>query len=492
MVKEFMRVGIVIVSALGCVQAFANTYTVKAGGGGDFTTIYECAKMAKPGDTCSVYAGSYIGWTHENSGTPGAPITFRAQPGEVASITSSIYVTNTQYVTFEGFRFSDRAIVGRNPPGLTTRAIVFRNNIVKWAAKNSRAPSIDLYGDELLIEGNDVSGSGSDFAILGGKNVVVRGNRLHDVDGSESNEHIDFVQVLGQGLIGGTEPTLRFSLIENNVMQTCLNDGGNCHFVLIRSGVGPIADNNIVRYNYAQNLDGSAIAFGGSQDDLVPNASAYNNTMASMNMTQEEAGWCGTVNYLLPTNGIFRNNICYNVQRAGFSPFNFIGPGANNGNLVYTNGFSGIWAAPYANEPTYAQLANQNPRFIDFPATGELQASSPAIHAGVPLTVVDPNDVGSGTTLTVADARYFQPGWAGTQGDWIRVGGAAQAQIISIDYASREITLASPIRRVSGDPVHLYKDSTGRVVFVGSAPDIGAFPFRAKSRPTAPTHLRVN
>jgi hypothetical protein len=43
------------------VSAGATNYNVKAGGGGNYTTIQACANATNPGDTCTVYAGTYNG-----------------------------------------------------------------------------------------------------------------------------------------------------------------------------------------------------------------------------------------------------------------------------------------------------------------------------------------------------------------------------------------------------------------------------------------------
>ena len=63
-----------------------------------------------------------------------------------------------------------------------------------------------------------------------------------------------------------------------------------------------------------------------------------------------------------------------------------------------------------------------DPLFVSAAATGtdlHLQAGSPAVDAGGPLTTVAAADSGSGTSLVVDDATYFQPGWAGTlAGAW--------------------------------------------------------------------------
>src|SRR6185437_3103526 len=44
---------------LATAFAHAASYTVKAGGGGNYTTIQACANAMSPGDTCTVYAGTY-------------------------------------------------------------------------------------------------------------------------------------------------------------------------------------------------------------------------------------------------------------------------------------------------------------------------------------------------------------------------------------------------------------------------------------------------
>src|SRR5690242_7171969 len=49
--------------------AQAATLSVKAGGGGNYTTIQACANVAVAGDICMVYAGTYSGWTQPNNGS---------------------------------------------------------------------------------------------------------------------------------------------------------------------------------------------------------------------------------------------------------------------------------------------------------------------------------------------------------------------------------------------------------------------------------------
>ena len=84
---------------LAAQAAGGHTYTVKSGGGGDYTTISACAAAAVAGDTCLIYAGSYSGWTQGKSGTAGSPITFTANAGDTVTVTSGINLSGISYVT---------------------------------------------------------------------------------------------------------------------------------------------------------------------------------------------------------------------------------------------------------------------------------------------------------------------------------------------------------------------------------------------------------
>ena len=261
-----------------------------------------------------------------------------------------------------------------------------------------------------------------------------------------------------------------------------MNDGGNCHFIIVRTG-GPAADTLIVRYNFVQNINGTGVSFGGTGDN-VPNAHFYNNTIATERLDGEN-GAC--VSFQNAANGVVLNNICYNTMANSWSPT--VGLSFGNGNIAYTSNYSGSWNSPYSGEATYNTMRNKNPLFANYPTDASLQPSSPAKEAGVPLTTVASGDSGSGTSLKVADSRFFQPGWAGTQGDWIRVGASSTAQITSINYSTNMLTLANSLGRSVGDPVYLYKDSTSKVVLTGTLPDLGSY---TGAGPLPPGNLQAN
>lgn len=476
--------------------AFATSYTVGASGK-SFTTFAACAAVAVGDDFCSGDDnGSYAGWTQPTSGTSGHVITFNAINGHTPTITSTVTISGRSYITFGGaasqgltFTAATNAInadsasthntVDHNSftgtriwfcadgAGSGCSNNVISNNTITRSATVTTASAIYIYGDSTRIEGNTTTGGTSDFLNIGGNFAVIRNNTFSGPDGTTSGEHIDFLQVVG----GGTIPTLAFALIEGNVFKNCTNQ---CHLFIVRTGSGPVADTIIARRNYVYNIalgSGAAGCVYGGGGDNVPHGWCYNNTIATLN-TAAENGDC--VSWQNAANGVSLNNICYQTQANSWSPT--IGNAVGNADIAFNSGYASTWNAPYSAEATYATLRNVNPLFANYPTDGTLQASSPARSAGVPLTTASGAGAAS-TLLTVADAHGLQPGWAGTQADWIRIGSLTTRQISSINYSTNVITLASPATWSNGDAIHLYKDSSGTVVLTSASPDIGAFPY---------------
>ena len=162
-------------------------------------------------------------------------------------------------------------------------------------------------------------------------------------------------------------------------------------------------------------------------------------------------------------------------------------------------------------DPKFTNPDISNPASKTLPDLS-LQASSPAIDGGTNLTTAT-NSGSNSTTLTVADALYFQDGTWGSdlakvsaglggtmQADWIAIGSVKNVvQIASITYGAYNnptgtIKLASPMTWNSGDRIWLYKKSDGAVVLAGAAPDYGASEYTAggtTTGPTAPTNVQV-
>src|SRR5438477_11830884 len=95
----FLFALIVLLSAL---PAAAANFTVKAGGGGNFTTIQACANAAVGGDTCTVFAGTYAERpTLPHSGTAGNPITFSVNSGDPV-VVQGFVITSHSFITIGG------------------------------------------------------------------------------------------------------------------------------------------------------------------------------------------------------------------------------------------------------------------------------------------------------------------------------------------------------------------------------------------------------
>ncbi len=493
------------------LPAQATVYTVNAAGGGNYTTISACAAVAVAGDTCQIYAGTYSGWSQSHNGSAGKPITFTANTGDTVKVSSGIAISGSSYITISYLTLqgtitasssTNHCIIDHNTstaseffyiPYVTTpsagAAYTSSDNVLSnntTTGPNTNSIRVTIYGDRNRVENNDFGGSGDDCINVGGNNVVIRGNYCHDIDGSQSggSNHIDFVQN-----IGGACPTLTQSLIENNIEKNCTNDGGNCHMVILRTNGGNgscgYSDNVIIRYNYAYNMNGMGFDIGGVGDQ-VTNPHIYNNTLA-ISTGAPGSGPGGAAIFYSDSNnpsgvlGVMLNNVIYQTTTAGYSPIageKSTDTKFENGNLTYTSGASSF-GSPYSTEATYSSLQSKNPLFANYPTDGTLQSGSPAKGAAVALTTVASSDTGSGTSLILNDARFFQPGWAGTQGDTIRIGAGTTAQITQVNYSTNTVTLASSITRTSGQPVYLFKDSNGRALInEGSNLDIGAYPYQ--------------
>src|SRR2546425_10753686 len=97
-----MLIMLIALNSLNVGTLLAATYSVKAGGGGNFTTIQACANAAVAGDTCTVFAGTYAERpTLPASGTAGNPITFNVNSGD-AVVVQGFVITSKSYITIGG------------------------------------------------------------------------------------------------------------------------------------------------------------------------------------------------------------------------------------------------------------------------------------------------------------------------------------------------------------------------------------------------------
>lgn len=254
-------------------------------------------------------------------------------------------------------------------------------------------------------------------------------------------------------------------------------------------------ESNIIRYNsfYHGNASGLVLyAYSPGADgsyNRIYNNTFFNNGDELFGGTDSDRD--AAVSFLKSrvTGNVLKNNLYYSHYQLYGWEF------ATPGNQTFANNFDGdVSGDPlFTNAPTTppgdktdSTLPNLN-----------LQSGSPAINQGGALTTVATADTGTGTSLIVDDATYFQDGTWGlaseVDADYIAVGTVNNTvQISSINYSTNTITLASSITRNDGDAVWLYKKSDGTQVLYGSAPDAGAYEFsQMEVAPSAPTNLRI-
>ena len=265
--------------------------------------------------------------------------------------------------------------------------------------------------------------------------------------------------------------------------------GGNCLIECNRMGYGDTPpdddgamgiENGIshmsIRYSYTFGNGAAGIYWKTHNTDNADSCRVYNNTVYSNGYGDEDiaAIWksalcvdCNGTDH--PTSAIAKNNILYGNAVDG---------------LIYVGGDctpNFTLANNYTDDPSFVNTDMSDSTSLILPDL-TLQAGSGAIDQGGALTTVAVADIGSGTSLIVADALYFQDGsWAPPgriSADWIAVGTVTNVvQIASIDYNAKTITLANSISREDNDDVWLYKNSSGDIVLYGDAPDAGAYEY---------------
>lgn len=264
-------------------------------------------------------------------------------------------------------------------------------------------------------------------------------------------------------------------------------------------GLDLMAPRNIVRYNYIFGAMNSGFMFkygystrghGGTNNRMYNNTLYHNgygnpwyeSVRAPRNSTSPEALLHIRFYQSDTIDNVVKNNLLYDSRRYALSSFD-IGSGASTSSYPASNVVLNNWLTsngdprfnnPDLTDPTSATLPNLT-----------LKMSSRAINGGTYLTQA--NGTGSNsTTLIVDDAMYFQGGIWGSDlargvtlfPDWIAIGTVTNVvQIVSINYNTNTLTLASPKSWSNRAPIWLYKKSDGSVVLVGTAPDYGANEF---------------
>ena len=366
--------------------------------------------------------------------------------------------------------------------------------------------NIDLYGQHILVENNDFS----HFTISLSWNVGysnTRNNRFHEMYeiNNAGNCHGDtwFSEpgVSVNDLYNVYEGNLEYNGFGVDIKgqlsqgETC---GGTCS-VLIQ------------RFNTVARIGGGVVSNDTSWDAVK----VYNNTWTAPNADSNFSCGNTTTDNSIPNTGqatprsAYLNNAyyytnsnahtgCVNAYQCSTSSGSSCDWGYNLAFCTVSGGCGTVYGHSYQTGSFTSETGQQiaNPNFVNYAGDGNLlndyhlQAGSPAIAAGRYLTTVAAGDSGSGTSLVVTDASYFQDGYGLTNAystvspDCISVTTVGNhICITAVNYSTNTLTLASGFSRSNGDHVWLYSKSDGVQVLIGSAPDLGAY----HASPTAST-----
>jgi hypothetical protein len=524
-----------LILLFSALRAEAATYTVKAAGGGNYSTISACAAVAVAGDNCVIYAGTYnetVSPAH--SGSSGSPITFSTNPGDSVTVTgwnlgSLSYITITgssaapmivtQAVTWSAITHSIFQYIsntagaggscfggnGWYQSGQPSSYNQFLNLTLQYCGgkSNNSSGAIELEGHYNLFDTINVSYSQAGVTLSGQYNVIRNstfGPTSLAVIGSNHSQPVENSVACGGGSGADIPGGMQHLLYENNYSAQWR--GGNSHGTALITDTGSTVcgtTSNVFRLS--QTMDSGSYS---TEIYSSLNTYFYNDSFSD---TQLDAGTKDQEDYQFDPsapNSRTINNIFANMTQAGATDWCIYAdtPLVENHNLCFNTGSSGSWNGPSTGSGSSydaSDIFNKDPLFVNADTNLQLQSGSPASGAGGPLTTA----VGSGavsTSLTVADAGFFSWGYGipNVQPDWIRIGASTTVQISSINYSTNVITLASPVTWSSGAGVYLYKSSNGAIVLNGANPDIGAFPFGSASGssgsqapPVPPTNVQA-
>ncbi|MBE9484243.1 MAG: hypothetical protein IMY74_05325, partial [Bacteroidetes bacterium] len=476
-------------------------------------TITKANQTLTAGDTVYIKAGTYNSYIDpDNSGTPSAPITYRNYETDTVTISGvsyAIYLNGSDYISIQGINATNCTrflyLVNGANYNIIKNCSFDDSSVSEWSASQIKGSSqYNWIQNCQFSKGGECSAGGSDNGL-----VLEIGNEESSSDLSNYNLVEDSTLFHGGHHVLGLHG--RYNTIRNNYFhneawsrnrgnRTLCSTGyvANTGYNLIENNrfgyaarpcdaptVGNVAIStmyNIFRYNMLYHHNAYGIGtYGYSGYSNGSYNKFYNNTIfnSGYNIDPEYEGgsedtavWFG---HSSNTGNVLKNNLYYENYQvyAGYI-----------GNQTFVNEFDGDTEG----DPLFVNASTTPPedKTDSTLPNLDLQSGSPAINAGGALTTVAAADTGSGTSLVVSDAGYFQDGtWApsGTvDADWIAVGTVGNiVQISSI--SGNTITLSNSISRQDGDSVWLYKDSDGTIVLYGSAPDAGAYEFLQASAP---------
>lgn len=361
------------------------------------------------------------------------------------------------------------------------------------------------------IENNQLYAAGHHvLGVNAAKYNVIRNNYIHNEGWYSGGKCASRENgVCGYRVISATVPSTAYggySLWEGNRIGHGAAYGGPHLYPGGSSGGGTTLATpaNIYRYNDHFNNALYGLRLGASLSTAGNDNKVYNNTFYHNGYGADDDIYasddyrtgihlynnsCANISGSVIINNLFYDNWTqqYKLQTTGYYPAIWAVSAENLTCNTIKNNFNVTSSYPRSSTPVGI---GTNPLFTDPDVSAplattkpdlSLRAGSPAIDKGVYLTQA--NGAGSNTTtLIVDDARFFQDGTWGSdlaratlQADQIAIGAVRNVhRIVSINYDTNTITLATPTTWADDAYIWLFSKSDGERVFYGPAPDMGA------------------
>lgn len=409
--------------ALFALPAHAADYWVKNGGsdGADglaaataWATLTHAAEQVGPGDTVHVLDGSYQGFYQETSGTPGNPITWKAE-GAAVQITANnpttpdgINLEGASHVVIDGFIVNDRTRTGIR--AVEASHVTVRNCRL---GNNGRWGILTGHVDDFVAEHNEAHHSQIEHGIYVSNacdRPIVRNNVVHHNAGNGLHFNGD-ASFGGDGLIED-------ALVENNVIYENGTSGGSG--INMDGGTDGVIRNNLLFDNHSSGISLYRIdAAAGAKNNLV-----IGNTV----VMATNGRWAININ-TGSTGNTLRNNVLYNLHSfrgvISIDASSLAGFSSDHNSLMdrfsLNNGGSVVSFATWQAQgfDAHSFLATPADHFVAPGSDFHLTATSPAIDAGTatgaPSSDLDgnPRPVGAGVDLGAFEFQLLECGDGG-------------------------------------------------------------------------------
>ena len=378
-------------------------------------------------------------------------------------------ITNCMYNSI-AVSYSHNEIAGHLIQGNILGGNIHEDGIQFNPSFDGASPTLETDNQGVYIKDNIIKGSGENgIDLKGAKYIVIDGNILFGSTGDNNGPVDGNDRIASRTIMHGSGTNSEDVIIRNNVIYD--NAGGifheNGYRVYNNTVLGNNRDytgpNSSYWFSYRPYFSG---LFPQWSDDVV----VLNNIVGGHK--QGDSGWMDSKNFHVDYN-LYTNDqgtpklVDYSDGASNWEPLITLSEMQTilaNSSSVSGNEAHSFIADPEFVNATSRPVGDYQTQGFDF----SLQSNSPAIDAGTFLT--ETTSSGSGTTLTVDDAKFFSDGLNATQGDLIVVGNNDPVRITDVNYSTNQLTLNQSISWNDNDNVSL--------PYSGSAPDIGAYEYQ--------------